>query len=182
MLELRLLRPLAAIAGLLVSSAAVAAPWDIDLVDADFYRGYEWDMMDVPDGAVSRNMYYGEYTNLHRLSPEGQAMKNPYSSEQIKRADGERMFSVYCATCHGTKGLGGAPVADNSNGKRYPIPPPMLSGEGAISAARSDGYIYLTIRYGGALMPSYGSALNDDEMWAIVSYIRSLPGTAHSGN
>jgi mono/diheme cytochrome c family protein len=177
--ELRKLRPLAVIAGLLASSTAMAFPWDIDLVDAYFYRGYEWKMMDVPEGAVSRNQYF---ENADRMTPEGQALTNPYSAEQIARADGERMFNVYCATCHGKEGLGGAPVADNTSGKRYPVLPPNLAGEATTVKARSDGYLYLTIRNGGALMPAYGSALNDDEMWAIVSYIRTLPGTAYIGN
>jgi mono/diheme cytochrome c family protein len=72
-------------------------------------------------------------------------------------------------------------VADNTSGMRYPILPPMLSGDGAITGLRSDGYLYLTIRNGAAVMSGYGQAMDDDEMWAIVSYIRTLDGAAYTG-
>lgn len=169
------MRSALALVGLLAAAPAAAAPWDIDMVDAYFYRGYEWKMMTPPEGAVSINRWVA---NADRLTPEGQALTSPYAADL---ASGERMFNVYCATCHGAKGLGGAPVADNSSGKRYPIMPPRMSGEGASSKLRTDGFIYLTIRNGGAIMPAYGSALNDDEMWSIVAYIRSLPGGAYEG-
>ena len=164
--------------GLSLSSTAMALPWDIDMVDAYFYRGYEWNMMTVPDGAVSINRYA---PNSDRMTPEGQALRNPYPVNTAAVAKGEQMFNTYCTACHGVKGQGGAPVADNSSGKRYPILPPMLSGDGAVTALRSDGYLYLTIRNGAAVMSGYGQAMDDDEMWAIVSYIRTLDGAAYSG-
>lgn len=180
MSELRsLLSRLGAVAlGLTLSTPAWALPWDIDLVDAYYYRGYEWKMMDVPEGAVSRNMWVA---NADRMTPEGQALTSPYPTNEAFIAKGERMFDVYCATCHGAQGLGGAEVANNESGKRYPVMPPRLSGDGNSSALRPDGYIYLTIRNGGAIMPSYGAAMNDDEMWAVVAYIRTLEGAAYNG-
>ena len=39
----------------LAPSSAFALPWDIDLVDAYFYRAYEWSMQDLPEGVVSRH-------------------------------------------------------------------------------------------------------------------------------
>ncbi|NOY26241.1 MAG: cytochrome c [Oligoflexia bacterium] len=164
-------------AGLLASSTANAFPWDWDMVDAEFYKAYEWAMMSLPDGAVTMNHYV---RNGDRMTPQGQAIKNPLTSPtNTDIVVGQRMFSIYCQACHGVEGKGGAPVTKNdpANGiKRYPIPPPMLSGPGAITAVRSDGYIYLTIRNGGAIMPRYASQLDDSEMWAIVTYIRTLDG------
>ena len=34
---------------------ASALPWDIDMVDAYFYRAYEWSMRGLPEGVVARN-------------------------------------------------------------------------------------------------------------------------------
>jgi len=179
MAELRILAAASlTLVGLTAATPAQAFPWDIDMVDAYFSRGYEWNMMTVPDGAVSQNRWA---PNGNRMTPEGQAMSNPYPVNDAFVAGGKEMFNIYCATCHGAEGKGGAAVADNSSGKRYPIPPSVLSGAGAVSSLRSDGYIYLTIRNGGALMPAYGQAMDDDEMWAIVSYIRTLDGAAYSG-
>ncbi len=179
MADLRFAARTAAVAlGLSFSSTAMALPWDIDMVDAYFYRGYEWNMMTVPDGAVSINRWAPNY---NRMTPEGQALRNPYPVNEAFNAQGKQMFDIYCVACHGAEGKGGAPVADNTNGKRYPIPPAMLSGDGSISSMRSDGYLYLTIRNGAAVMPGYGQAMDDDEMWAIVSYIRTLDGAAFKG-
>jgi mono/diheme cytochrome c family protein len=169
----------AVMAGLSISSTAMALPWDIDLVDAYFFRGYEWNMMTVPEGAVSMNRWAPNYD---RMTPEGQGLRNPYNVDAAQVATGEKMFNTYCAACHGKNGgKGGAPVADNTSGMRYPILPPMLSGDGAITGLRSDGYLYLTIRNGAAVMSGYGQAMDDDEMWAIVSYIRTLDGAAYTG-
>ena len=40
--------------GLLASGTAIAFPWDIDLVDSKFLRGYEWRMMKPADGSISQ--------------------------------------------------------------------------------------------------------------------------------
>ena len=167
-----------ALVSLTAATPALAAPWDIDMVDAYFYRGYEWNMMTVPDGAVSQNRWAA---NGDRMTPEGQAMTNPYPANETSVATGEKMFSIYCQACHGVEGKGGAAVADNTSGKRYPVLPSVLSGDGNVTSLRSDGYLYLTIRNGAAVMPGYGQAMDDAEMWAIVSYIRTLDGAAFAG-
>lgn len=178
------LRPRFAVLGLLMaglgfSSPASAFPWDWDMVDAQFFRAYEWAMMTLPDGAVTRDRFVPNY---NRMTPEGQALTNPLTAPSAADlATGKKMFVIYCQTCHGVDGKGGSPVIKNdpaNNIRRYPIPPPNLSGVGAITTSRSDGYIYLTIRNGGAIMPRYGAAMNDHEMWSVVAYIRTMEGAA----
>ncbi len=36
----------------------------------------------------------------------------------------------------------------------------------------SEGYIYGTVSFGGALMPSYGNDLSPSEIWDVVNYVR----------
>lgn len=156
------------------SSSASASPWDIDMVDAYFYRGYEWKMAQVPEGAVSQNRYH---PNFDRMTPEGKALTNPYPADDASIAKGKRAFDNVCTACHGKDGLGGAPVTDNNPAEkklRYPVAAPNLSGAGSVVPQRTDGHLYLTIRNGSAIMASYKQALDDDEMWAIVAYLRSL--------
>lgn len=166
--------------GLGFSTPAAAFPWDWDMVDAQFLRAYEWAMMTLPEGAVT-NRYV---PNGNRMTPEGQAMTNPLSApSEADLAKGKKMFTIYCQTCHGVDGKGGAPVTKNdpaNNIRRYPIAPPNLSGAGTTIPMRSDGYIYLTIRNGGSVMPRYGAAMTDHEMWAVVAYIRTLEGAAYA--
>lgn len=165
---------------LLASGVAYAFPWDIDMVDAVYLRAYEWKMLPNPEGTVSRDNYVA---NHDRNSPEGMALTNPYTVDDALVAQGEQMFGVYCQTCHGKQGRGGAEVMKNDptvGMYRFPVAAPMLSGEGNVSVAYPDGKIYLTIRNGAAIMPGYGQAMNDQEMWAIVSYIRSLPNAQYA--
>lgn len=178
----RLLRGLAAALGLSFAAPAAANPWDIDMVDAYYYRGYEWKMMQVPEGSVSINRYA---PNSDRMTDAGKAMTNPYPVDDKLLAKGERAFNNYCTACHGKLGQGGAPVADHNPAEgrhRFPIMPPRLSGEGATPPSRTDGFIYLTIRNGAALMSGYSQALDNDEMWAIVAYMRTLDGAQYTGN
>ena len=80
-------------------------------------------------------------------------------------AQGERLFGRTCTPCHGTTMKGDGPVA-----ARFMPPPDLL---GATTRARSDGYIYTYIRYGGPIMPKYGHTLTVDQTWAVIHYLRS---------
>ena len=122
-----------------ISATAYAFPWDIDMVDADFYRGYEWRMAKTPEGAVSVNNYrdfqdppennpkFGAVAQLYGQNEEKFAEKfaddldeskaeaqKKLSREQMANT-GKKMFKVYCQTCHGVGGAGEAPVAASEN-------------------------------------------------------------------
>ncbi|MSP56171.1 MAG: cytochrome c [Myxococcales bacterium] len=180
--------------GLLVSGAAYSFPWDIDMIDGRGFKAFEWKMLPpIPEGAVQRPtggipraQANGAYQNDHiapidRMAPSTDGMNNPYAVDKATLKDGAKLFRVSCAPCHGQDGAGGGPVTHNDPAKgvnRVPIPAPMLSGDGAVTAVRSDGYLYGTIRNGGSLMPKYGTSLTDRERWAIVAYMRTLGGGA----
>lgn len=182
--------------GLLLAGLAWASPWDLDMVDSRAAKAYEWRMRPAipegsiqrPNGAVARPGEVGTYQNDYiapgdRMAPGTDAMKNPYPVDDATVATGSHLFQVTCAPCHGIEGKGGGPVTTNDPTKginRFPVPAPNLSGPGAAPAMRSDGYLYYTIRNGGALMPAYGTSLTDRERWAVVTYLRTLPGTAYT--
>ena len=44
----------------------------------------------------------------------------------------------------------------------------------ALTPFFSDGYIYHKAKYGGAVMPPLGYAVDTRERWNIVNYIREL--------
>lgn len=183
-------------AGLLAAGVAVASPWDIDMIDSRAAKAYRWKMMPArvegtavrAAGAVTRPRPAGYYQNDYiapgdRMAPSTEAMTSPYGDTEAQLATGENLFRVTCAPCHGLEGKGGGPVTQNRPAEglnRFQMPAPLLSGNGAVSALRSDGYIYYTIRNGGAGMPAYGVLLTDAERWAIVSYIRTLDGAKYT--
>ena len=156
-----------------LSTAAWAFPWDTDMVDAVYKRAFAWNMATLPEDTVSVN-----HARLQgdRYAAETAAMTIP---ENVNLEEGKRSFDIYCGACHGVDGKGKAPVADNASGKRYPIPPPVLSGTGNVTKLRSDGYLFFTARDGSAIMPGYGYAMMDDDIWDLVAYMRTMDGAAY---
>jgi mono/diheme cytochrome c family protein len=164
-------------ATVLASTAAFGLPWDIDMADGQAKKAYSRQMQDIPDGAIAQpniQTPVGWTANFERTSDEGQALTAPFAYTDATLETGERMYGIYCTPCHGDgENLG--PVAAPG---RFPGVIP-LSGPAGVAKMRSDGWIYLTIRNGGAVMPSYGWAMHDAEMWSIVQYVRTLPGAEY---
>jgi mono/diheme cytochrome c family protein len=163
--------------GLLVSSVALALPWDIDMADQQPVKAYEQTMPPPVEGTVAQpNLLSPEpqVANWLRTSPEGQALVSPYPADEAQLALGAEMFGIYCTPCHGVDGIHLGPVAQPG---RLPGVVP-LAGTAGVARLRTDGWIYLTIRNGGAVMPTYGWAMSDQEMWSVVAYVRTLENAA----
>jgi mono/diheme cytochrome c family protein len=136
-------------------------------------------MAGPPDGAVAQPNVASPLTfspNVRRETPEGQALRNPLPDDEATRARGKVMMETYCAPCHGADGVNLGPLA--APGRVPGVVP--LAGPAGIAKMRTDGWIYLTIRNGSAIMPAYSWAMSDAEMWSIVTYLRTLPNAQHT--
>jgi mono/diheme cytochrome c family protein len=95
------------------------------------------------------------------------------------------MFEVYCQACHGVDGLGEAPVNADEDRNGNPVSRfkaiPTLAGGPGMAKNINDETLYLTIRNGKGRMPGYGHAMFDEEIWAVVSYVRTLPDAKYKG-
>ncbi len=203
-----------ALLGLGVAGVAYASPWDIDMIDGVNFKTYEWAMRPQPAGAVSRLSlaepkarapgYYqnGEVDAVNRVNLDAtNALANPYAADPNLVATGTRLFKVNCAPCHGLEGEGGGPVTVNDKGagiNRFLMAAPAVAGQDTRVDTLSDGFVYATIRNGGAGsagasaerpafaaaigagMPAYGPLLTDYERWSIVAYMRTLPGASYT--
>jgi mono/diheme cytochrome c family protein len=80
------------------------------------------------------------------------------------RKAGEKLFSVNCMSCHGTPGKGNYLNL---------VPPP---GDPATEKIQRnlDGEIFYKVTVGRGQMPSFKSVLTSNEVWNIISYIRSF--------
>ena len=96
--------------------------------------------------------------------------RNPVPSDQASVARGERKFQRTCVPCHGQTLVGNGPVA-----AKFVPPPDLLS---ATPRGRPDGFIYYYIRYGGAVMPSYGAQVTAEEAYDLINYIRHMQRTS----
>ena len=59
------------------------------------------------------------------------------------------------------------------------MPAANLLGENA--RQQPDGYLYMYMRHGGAVMPSYGNALSKRDAWDVVHWIRSMQTSTPMG-
>lgn len=101
------------------------------------------------------------------------------TSDLISR--GQERFNIYCTMCHGFDGQGGD---SGTVGRLWSIAPANLSGDPRFQDrsldSGKDGYLFSIIRDGlytpdGTIrMPSYKHAVDEQDAWAIVAYLRVL--------
>jgi mono/diheme cytochrome c family protein len=84
--------------------------------------------------------------------------------DDATRKAGEKLYSVNCMSCHGTPG--------KANFLKL-VPPP---GDPATEKIQknTDGQIFYKVTTGRGQMPSFKSVLTSNELWNIISYIRSF--------
>jgi mono/diheme cytochrome c family protein len=109
----------------------------------------------------------GTKTLIHVHDRDG-AMKlvNPVPATAESVSHGRKFFQIFCTPCHGQSGTG-----DGLVGAKFLIRPFDLTADNE-QKVLPEGYIYGTVAFGGALMPSYGNDLSPSEVWDLVNYVR----------
>src|SRR5471030_1387780 len=98
--------------------------------------------------------------------PVSDVTRNPLAANPAAVADGQRVYNRTCQACNGTAGQGDrAPALTTTR---------FVHGN-------DDADVFHTIRSGipGTQMPPFGG-LRDEEIWQLVTYIRTLQSTAPS--
>jgi mono/diheme cytochrome c family protein len=109
----------------------------------------------------------GTKTLLHVHDRDGaMTLANPVAASAESIGHGRKFFQIFCTPCHGKSGTGDGPV-----GEKFLIRPFDLTADNE-QKVLSEGYIYGTVSFGGALMPSYGNDLSPNEIWDVVNYVR----------
>jgi mono/diheme cytochrome c family protein len=107
----------------------------------------------------------------HRVFVPNVAEKNPlpYTADTVSTA--KEAFSHYCVACHGMDGQNtGVPFAETMS-------PPVPSLASVDVQRYTDGQLKWIINNGiwPSGMPASKGILSDEEMWAIIHFIRHLP-------
>lgn len=116
---------------------------------------------------------------VYAMLTEGKTQADPDNPQQVAR--GRAVYTQYCAACHGAN-LEGQPNWQTRlpNG-RMPAPPHDASGH---TWHHPDPVLFGITKYGlvpgkyappsyESDMPAFRGQLSDDEIWAVLSYIKS---------
>jgi cytochrome c553 len=113
----------------------------------------------------------------HHVFIGNKKQKSPLLYTPQNWKDGEEAFSHYCMACHGMDGQNtGVPFADD-------ISPPIPSLASTDVQSYTDGQLKWILDYGirPSGMPGSKGMLSDDELWAIIVFLRHLPPAGSQG-
>ena len=122
---------------------------------------------DVPHATYAPFEYANTTEDYQRA---GEELKNPvpYSEEVVKQ--GQEVYEKFCVQCHGEKGKGDGPVAQNP---KWPGPPPAYDGR---IKDLPEGKIFFSIHYGKNLMGSHAAQISREDRWKLTYYVQKLQG------
>ncbi len=98
------------------------------------------------------------FVDLARSQPEA---RNPFQTDPQAVEAGRGAFRIYCSPCHGIRAEGGRG--------------PDLT-RGIYSVGERDADLFAVISNGapGTEMPSFSLGLGDENIWRVISYLRSV--------
>jgi len=137
-----------------------------------------WDEEELPDAEEVAEIVYG------RWSAERQRVIYPSAAEPTADAAsiarGEALFNdpgaANCAACHGPKGLGDGPTADNyKDDWGYPIRPRnFAAGVFRVGSDSADLYRSIATGISGTPMGAFGGTIQPEDIWHIVHFVQDL--------
>lgn len=160
-----------ALAALTIASACTPGPYPVDFFQEMHYTATQ--RREEPNRAAPPPDSVPVTGRQPRLSfADAAQLRNPTAGAAT--APDEQLVHTNCEVCHGQRG-DGQPANliahyfhDNP---AAPVAPPAFSS--ARIRSRSDGQLYWIISYGLGNMPAFHSRLTSDEIWSIVTYVRT---------
>jgi len=139
--------------------------------DSNLINPYGMSMREPVSGtvAIGKNNHY-PYDN----SGDGYEMAKDYKMpENIEDKDnrGQYLFNIYCTPCHGSNGGNDGEIFKRGLGK-----PAWANFQDKYIKEIPVGQIYHTLTYGKGNMGSHAYALNHDDRWRVIKYVKQLSG------
>jgi mono/diheme cytochrome c family protein len=138
-------------------------------IKENLYNPGGMNMREPAAGSVARGkMGYNMYISKDEAEVAGVELKNPLEYNDLNLAEGQVLYTRFCASCHGDQGDGQGLV-----GVKFKGVPSYSAGRVAELPA---GHIYHVITNGRGRMMPHGSQVNPMERWKIVMYVQQLQG------
>jgi mono/diheme cytochrome c family protein len=118
-------------------------------------------------GASSSSSDSDPNAPLASVPAEYAGKTNPFGAEAV--TEGSKVFKTNCEMCHGTQGHGDGPAG----GSLDPKPKNLAT----LQETASDDYLFWRISEGkpGTSMVAWKGILTEDQLWQVISFVRSLP-------
>ena len=103
---------------------------------------------------------------------------NPLSADTQTLTAGGQLYAANCALCHGASGKGDGPAGVSLSPRPGDFTQHMVPGK------HTDGQAFLWVKNGfpGTAMPAWGQRLSDEQIWQLVTYIRTFGRNAPTAN
>ncbi len=108
---------------------------------------------------------------------------NPVAATAATLQQGQLIYQINCAVCHGATGLGDGPMSQRLDAAGYPRAPANLTTSGSVSSGEGGlAFLVITKGFAGAyglasdqfVMPPFGKLLTAEDRWTLVQYLRSI--------
>jgi cbb3-type cytochrome c oxidase subunit III len=118
--------------------------------------------------AVVLTAAFGYAQNSWVIPAGGANEKDPNPVTAATVQQGQTLFTQNCVRCHGKDGTGDGPDGDPNN-----LPADLTDPYRA--PLNPDGTLFYKISNGkGSEMPAFKTKMSNDEVWAVVAYIKTL--------
>lgn len=144
-------------------------PWFLDMFNQPSIKPQEEGTLQAfPEHSVPRSGVE-PFISATATTDEGLLLRdtipeNPTEATPASIANGRKIYTIYCAACHGEDGNGNTPVVQRG------MPAPPIA---ALLPVLSEAHLYNKTRYGGPIMPAYGFRTSQKERWDLVNYMKS---------
>ena len=164
------MKRLSLIITLLLTPALVQAwPWSDDMANQVSAKPQEG--VDINNPGMKpfpkRSVPVPGTASLVKDMAAAEKLTNPVAADDKSVAHGGKLFQIYCTPCHGRAGKG-----DGLVGAKLLLKPYDLTAEQ--TAARTDGFLWGYMTFGGAIMPNYANDLTSTERWQVINYMRKV--------
>jgi mono/diheme cytochrome c family protein len=131
----------------------------------DLFGSWPTGLLEPPMGAAAIDEHPYPYTQA-QAERAGAELRNPLPASPAVIAHGKFVFDNVCITCHGPEGAG-----DGTLTLIFPKPPSLMTQK---VRDWPDGAVFHRPMRGQGSMPSYARQITQDDVWAVVHYLRDL--------
>ena len=118
------------------------------------------------EGTIARGQVPYDYDNTNEGYEAAKLdSKNPLEVDESNLENGKKMYTIYCASCHGKTGVGDGTLVQREK---------ILGVPNYKDRAITEGSIYHVIMFGRNMMGSHASQLTAKERWQTTMYVEQL--------